>query len=181
MKNKLLKLLIKFQVIVLIGVIADQLTKLVARNNLIEGQSVVIINDFFSWTLVYNTGAAWSILPGQTGFFLAITVVIVALLQFYFLKTNNKILKTGILLCEAGALGNFIDRIAFAKVTDFISFVILGYDFPIFNVADILVVVGAIIIALTTILSDDNGEKESNFISENGTIVLDKESNDDGN
>lgn len=140
-------------------VLFDQWTKVLAASNL-KGGSVVLIPGVLQLTYLENRGAAFSMLEGQQGFFFVITVVIVgAVLWFYAkLPADKKYRKLRITAAflTAGAIGNFIDRLALHYVRDFIYFVII--NFPIFNVADIYVTGSAIalvVFVLFTYKDDD--------------------------
>ena len=63
-------------------------------------------------------------------------------------------MRYGIVLLFSGALGNFIDRVALGYVRDFINFIILGYDFPVFNIADIAIVLGVCLIIVEIIFEE---------------------------
>jgi len=130
-------------------VVADQLSKVWIRTNLVEGQSLFEVG-FFRITYVHNTGAAFGLLRGQS---FALTIVaitgIVALLVYVFVFyrhfpwLDNMLTRFGLGLMLGGTLGNLIDRLSFGYVTDFIDF---GY-WPAFNVADSAITVGVIIFA----------------------------------
>ena len=132
--------------VIIIGCIGiDQITKAIARSILKPKGSITIIKNFFKFTYVENKGGAWGAFSGKLWLFIIITVIALGIM-FYLLKDfnlqNNKMYSIGLCLIIAGAIGNFIDRLALKYVTDFLDFYIFGYDFPVFNVADICIVIG---------------------------------------
>ena len=154
----------KYEWITLFGILAlDQITKFMVETTMNLKDSIEIIKGFFSITYVQNTGAAWSIMEGQMWFFYIITVVALLVMIYIFkdTKPNQWWLRMAVVLLIAGTLGNFIDRVAFQYVRDFLDFIIFGYDFPVFNVADISLCVGVGMVALDTLLSkeDTNGNE----------------------
>ena len=122
----------------------DQITKFIVDSNMALGQSITIVDDFFNLTYVRNTGAGFSILEGQMTFFYVITLVALCFLLYLLFTSNNesKFYILSILMMIAGTLGNFYDRIVYQYVIDFLDFIIIGYDFPVFNFADICLTVG---------------------------------------
>lgn len=144
MKNVSIKNMILYIVTFLIIVIGDQLSKMLVSSALILGQSETIIENFFYYTYSHNQGAAWGILSGHVSLFIIIAFIALGAMIYYFSKTSKqeKLTRYGIVLVFAGAVGNIIDRIALGYVRDFIDFVIFGYDFPVFNIADMAVVIG---------------------------------------
>ncbi len=127
-------------------VILDQYTKYLAVLNLMGKRPIIVIDNLLEFHFVKNYGAAFGILQNQRNFFIAITtIVIIGGIIFLYLK-KDRITKFGKLsswILIGGAVGNLIDRIRLVYVVDFIK-VDLGklYDFPVFNVADIFIVVG---------------------------------------
>ena len=131
----------------------DQLSKLFIRNNYpfsclksIYGKGQVIIDKFFYISNVENSGAAWGNFSGNTIFLSFISILIFLILFKYAMKEKLNNLKTiyyGMLF--AGILGNLIDRLFFGYVTDFLNFYIFSYDYPVFNFADIFIVVGVLL------------------------------------
>lgn len=137
-----------FFVIYLIILVAfDQITKLIARTTLSSGD-VDIIPGVLQLHLLFNTGAAFSILTGKTILFYILTPVVAAIIIYLFIRLpfEKRYLPLAFVLASlvAGAVGNYIDRIAFRQVTDFIYFSII--NFPIFNVADIYVTISVIVL-----------------------------------
>ncbi len=134
--------------IVLLSIIVDQITKIIIVNTMSIGESIPLINGFFSITSHRNQGAAWGMLQGEMTLFYAITVL-ATLIFIYFLRDGSfktkKVYTLGVSLMIGGMIGNFIDRLMIKEVIDFLDFDIFGYDFPIFNVADSCLVVGAIL------------------------------------
>lgn len=148
-------------------VAVDQITKFFAVDRLKERVSVSIIEDFFSLTYVENRGAAFGMLQGGKWIFLAITAVVLVFIIIYYAKhkrtKENLWLRIALTMVAAGAVGNAADRLIRGFVVDFFDFNIFGYDFPVFNFADILVVVGTILLAGGIIFMDDKqkgGEEE---------------------
>lgn len=149
----------KITVIGIICVIIDQLIKLIVTNNISLNTEIVVIDNFFSLTSVRNEGAAFSILSGNRIFLICISLCALLLLYFIFIK--NKKLKNidkiiyGVLL--GGIVGNLIDRVIYGYVIDYLSFNIFGYGFPIFNFADICIVLSMISLVIWSCIGDKNG------------------------
>lgn len=135
-------------ILFLIAIILDQLTKYLAIIYLKGKPQIILINNWLHLNYVENSGAAFGIFQNGTIIFILLTILIIFGVIFYLLKYGNNIgsyFKFFLVIILAGAIGNLIDRIRLGYVVDFI-FTPLGglYDFPIFNLADIYVVVGAI-------------------------------------
>ena len=125
------------------------------------GDSYTVIPHFLNITSHRNNGAAWGILSGKMGFFVIITLIILAILIIFYIKEakGNLFMQIALSLLFAGAIGNFIDRLLHGEVVDFIDTNIFGYDFPIFNVADSSLTVGVIFIIIA-LLKDMNNKEE---------------------
>ncbi len=138
----------------------DQSTKWSIVHALSEYDSIEMIPHFFDITYVKNTGAGFSILEGASvTFFVIFTVVVLIGILYYFIKTDDLRFNIALSLIFSGALGNLIDRIEYGYVRDFFSFRIFGHPFPVFNVADICIVIGfGLILIFTTI--DEVKEKK---------------------
>lgn len=137
----------------IIFIIFDQLIKFFISNNIILGNEITIINDFFSITNVHNFGAAWSLFSGSVIILVFIAFVALFFIYFSFIhkkNLNNLELFTYSLLI-GGIVGNLIDRIFLGYVVDYLSFNIFGYMFPIFNLADIGIVISVFIIIIMSI------------------------------
>lgn len=144
---------VKHLYLISILLILDQLTKFMIDANMKLYQSISVIENFFAITYVRNTGAAWSILEGNMMFFYMITIVaIVLMVTFYKSSECDWISEWGIAMMLGGTLGNFLDRLRLQYVIDFLDFNIFGYDFPVFNVADICLCLGVGIIILSFLL-----------------------------
>ncbi len=115
-------------------------------------QSKPIIEGFFHLTYVRNMGAAFSILQNQRLFFI-ITTTIVVLVIFWFVitkKYSSPLVLYSLMLIAGGAIGNLIDRIRLSYVVDFFDFRV----FPVFNIADMSIVCGAILLSYYYIFID---------------------------
>lgn len=113
-------------------------TKYLAATYLVSG-SVTVIPKFFYLTLLYNNGMAFSMLENGRWFFVAATVVILIYgwTQYAKFYIQSQWFYVGGILFFAGTIGNFIERLLFGEVTDFLSFVFGNYHFAIFNFADV--------------------------------------------
>ena len=132
--------------------VIDVISKLVVSNLMNVYDSIMVIKNFFYITYVRNTGAAWSILANNTWIIIIISfVIILGILYFvYKNKPRSRMETVGYSLVLSGAIGNFIDRIIYGYVIDFLDIYILGYDYPIFNIADIFIVGGVIFLLIHT-------------------------------
>ncbi len=143
-------------IISLVLVIIDQFIKLVVSYNMPLNEPSVLIKGFLSIDLVHNTGAAFSILQGGRVFLISIGIVVIALLTLYIKNSEyvdtKKTIVYGLLL--GGIIGNLIDRIVHGYVIDYISFTIINYNFPVFNFADICIVVAVVFALIFTIRED---------------------------
>lgn len=149
-----------YELIIILLLCIDQVSKLLALNYLQEIGSLPIIQNVFHLTYVENRGAAFGMFQNNQ-----IVFIIVALLSsiygLYYLHTKkvNIVGKIGILLIISGALGNLIDRVRLGFVVDFFDFrIIWAY---VFNVADIFVVLGTILLCIYIIFYDDNKKSRS--------------------
>ncbi len=148
----------KIEMLILLLIIGlDQLTKSWIESILQLHESIELIPGFFSLTYARNTGAAWSMLAGQMTFFIVLTSVVLCGLIWLMVKTPKESTWTRISfsLIMGGAIGNFIDRISFGYVRDFLDFIIFGYDFPIFNVADMALCIGVALLALVMLMDKE--------------------------
>lgn len=147
-------------IISVIIVILDQITKYAVVQNIDIGEMIPVIDQFFYLTLHMNPGAAWGMLQNGRIFFLIIIPIISAFVVYYMFKNKNKFLRFTLALILAGAVGNYIDRLLFGEVRDFLLFYIGSYPFPIFNVADISVTCGTIAMAVYVLFIYKEPKKE---------------------
>lgn len=134
----------------------DLITKLIIDLKLELTLSIPIINNFFYLTKVYNYGASWSFLSGHQFLLIIITIIMLIILFFYQRKfKNNKrnILAFGLLY--GGIFGNLVNRFLYEYVIDFLDFKIIGYDFPVFNIADICIVIGIFLLIIAIFKKED--------------------------
>lgn len=139
-------------------IIVDQLIKILIDFNVELSSNNVIIKNFFKVTNVRNYGAAWSILMGSR-IILILVAFIASYLIYKFLIKGQELTKIDKLLyglLYGGILGNLIDRICRGYVIDYLDFNIFGYDFPVFNLADILIVISIFIIIIKIFRGDKN-------------------------
>ena len=154
-------------IIAVLVVLFDQATKYLVLTNIGPTESVQAIPGLFDFVYVKNTGAAFSILSDSTVILSVISVVFCVglILYWYKKKPTHPFLKTALMLLFAGALGNAIDRIFRGFVIDFISTTFM--TFPVFNVADIAITVGAVFLIVHLIFFDKdekNGENNTSDI-----------------
>lgn len=138
----------------------DQIIKYIVDKSLDLMQSIKVVENFFSITYVRNDGAAWSILSGNRIFLIMITIVAMILIYVFFIK-NKKLSRLenvtyGILY--SGIIGNLLDRIFIGSVIDYLDFNIFGYNFPVFNLADMCIVISVILLVILIF----RGEKDAN-------------------
>ena len=149
----------------LLVLVIDQASKTYFDSSLQMYQRIVVIPDFFSWTLAYNSGAAFSFLADSSGWqrwLFALIAVVVSTVLLVWLKRlgrNDTWLAIALALILGGALGNLYDRIAYGHVIDFILVHWQNrWYFPAFNFADSAICVGAVMLALDMFKSKKSGE-----------------------
>jgi signal peptidase II len=143
-------------IVIILGFILDRISKIYAINNFIDNPYDGSILNF---TYLENRGAAFGILQNNRLFFIMLTMTVVGYLIYYFIKhykTNTSLLNIAITFIITGAVGNFYDRLIKTYVVDFIEFSFI--NFPVFNVADIFVTVGSILIIIYLLFFEE-GEK----------------------
>jgi signal peptidase II len=148
-------------------VLLDQVTKYIAVVNLQNKPNIVLIPGVLELTYLENTGAAFSIMNSASFFqtlmkFLTpvFFIIIIIFLYKFSKKNNNKIIYIDLLIILSGAVGNYIDRINNNFVVDFIYFSLI--NFPVFNVADIYVTLGFIMLAILILfVYKDNEDKDN--------------------
>lgn len=135
--------------------VADQLSKAYVAANCVATDSHIFIPGILEFALVHNGGGAWGMLSGHTWLLLAVTSVIMVVCVFMLVKLgkDNKLIQWAVCLVLGGGIGNMIDRIfRGGYVIDFFRFS-FWRDFPVFNIADISIVVGAGLLMLYFVLS----------------------------
>lgn len=158
--NKFNYLIYLFIVVSLVSL--DQYTKSIILNYFELYQSKTIIDGLFSLTYVQNFGAGFSIMQNARTTFLIITPICLVGFTYLFIKSNDKLSKTALLLMISGTIGNFIDRIVRIYVVDFLDFIIFGWDFPIFNVADIFLTIGVCLYIIALIKEEKDAKIKLN-------------------
>lgn len=143
-------------IISLVLIIVDQFIKAVVSFKMDVYEAFTLIKGFLDINLVHNTGAAFSFLQGGRVIFIIVGILVVILATVYISNSefvdDKKTLIYGLLL--GGIIGNLIDRIIHGYVIDYISFIIVNYKFPVFNFADICIVLAVILAIVITIKED---------------------------
>ena len=126
-------------------VFTDQISKILIRINMTLYESIPVITNFFNITHVTNDGMAFGInFPFGIYIFTTISLIFTIFLFWYLwtIKDSGIVIRTGVALIIAGAVGNLIDRIFLGEVVDFLDFMIGNYHWYVFNFADSYVTVG---------------------------------------
>lgn len=151
-------------VLIAVILLLDYFTKSAVRNRDEFGRGITIIPDLLRFVYVKNEGAAFSILSGYRIGLIGVSALAIVIAAFILCRMykGNQTVMFGIAMVIAGGLGNLIDRVVFGFVTDMISF---SFFPPVFNVADIAVTVGCMILIIHIIFFDlpkgntvDNGQ-----------------------
>ena len=144
----------------LIVVILDQLTKALVLDRMTLHESISVIDGFFALTYVRNTGAAFGIFAGHSaavrvpGLLAVATLALGVLL--WFVRTVPLERRAVIAACGGvlgGAVGNMIDRAAYGEVIDFLDVYVGAYHWPAFNVADMAITLGVVVLCLDALRS----------------------------
>ena len=141
-------------------VLADQITKALTVSQFRLYDSVTVIDGILNFTRHHNTGGPWSIFDNHIIIFIIVTFLIFALELWYFRKKPMQgcLEKTSVMMINAGAVGNLIDRIFRGYVVDMIEVTFI--DYPVFNLADCLIVVGCILLCIYVIFFDSDKKEK---------------------
>ena len=152
----------KTYIIAILILIIDQVSKSLIEVFFKFNESIQIIKDFFYITVVHNTGGAWSIFDNHSYFFILFSIIaVIILIKFMFSFKNNLRNNIAFSLTIGGILSNLADRIFLGHVRDFLDFKLFGYNYPIFNIADIAIVIGVILLIVAIIKGEDKIERDT--------------------
>ena len=146
-------------VLIPILVLIDQLSKKWALNNIFFNQNYIEVNKFLNFTPVWNKGISFGMFSDFTNvnfFMTIITSIIILIIFFWIIRVKNIILNLSLLLIISGAIGNLIDRLKYQAVVDFIDFHINNFHWPVFNLADSYITLGASMYIFVIFTSQNN-------------------------
>ncbi len=151
--------------IIFIGllILLDQWTKALTVQKLKGTDGFPIIKDVFELYYVENRGVAFGMMQNQKGMILTVTIILMLAILFFLHKVKDMphglFGRICLIMIAAGGIGNMIDRIVNGFVTDLFSFVLI--HFPVFNVADIYIVCGTILISIYILFFSEDKKDES--------------------
>ena len=141
--------------IIAVSIILDQITKVIALNDLKPIVSHPFIEGLIEFRFTTNPGIAFGMLGGKGWLFIpvsSIAIILVVFILIYYRKKLSPLLSVALSMIAGGGVGNQIDRIFRGEVIDFLNFQFI--DFPIFNVADCFVTVGCVLAGISIIFFD---------------------------
>ncbi len=146
--------ILSFMSIIVVTLILDQLVKWLVRSQMVLGESIPLLQNVFHLTYIENPGAAFGLFKDKTIFFVIFTLIIIGIMVYLYLhQTNRKTLFAySLALVIGGAAGNLIDRVVKGTVTDMFDFCI----WPVFNIADMAVVIGLMYLAYCLIFHGED-------------------------
>ncbi len=144
----------KFYVVSLIFFLLDLISKIVVIN--FENYfPIEVIRNFFTLDKVLNDGAAFSSFSGYGIILIIIAILVLLYINISLIKdVKSKLEFTSLAMLTGGILGNLFDRIFYGKVIDFLSFNIFNYNFPVFNLADIFICIGVLLLIVDYLRGD---------------------------
>ena len=148
-----------------IMVLADQISKTVIRSTMTLYESITVIPGFFHLTYITNDGMAFGInLPFGIYIFSAISIILTIILFYYLwtIRYESILIRSGVAMILAGAIGNLIDRLFLGEVVDFLDFMIGDLHWYVFNFADSYVTIGMGIILYDSIILEKKRQAISN-------------------
>ena len=127
---------------------------------LILNEKIIIIKDFFSIHYIHNYGASWSLLNNKIPLIIFISILSLAIIyHFMYVFQTNRRNNLAFGLVVGGVSGNLMDRWLLGYVRDFLDFQIVKYHYPVFNIADIAIVVGILLLIIAILKGEDHREK----------------------
>lgn len=142
-------------------VLADQVSKAIVVRTMSLYESIPIIPNFFHFTYITNDGMAFGIdFPFGYFIFSAVSLLLTLFLFWYLWSVRNHsiVIRLGLAMIIAGAIGNLIDRLMLGEVIDFLDFMIRDFHWYVFNLADSYVTVGMVLLLIDSIILEKNKE-----------------------
>ena len=143
-------------------VLADQVSKTIVVRTMSLYESVPVIENFFHFTYITNDGMAFGIDFPFGYFIFSLVSALLTLFLFWYLWTvrnDSLVIRLGLAMIIAGAVGNLIDRLMLGEVIDFLDFMIGNFHWYVFNLADSYVSVGMVLILTDSIFLEKKREK----------------------
>ena len=144
-------------------ILLDQASKYWIVHHVMAPPRIIEVTPFFNIVMVWNKGASFGLFSSQSVWTQAVlgglAVVISVVLAVWLTKARNKWLAVSLGLVIGGALGNAIDRAVYRAVADFLDFHAAGYHWPSFNVADIAITVGVVLLLLDGLITGRHDNK----------------------
>ena len=143
-------------------VLADQISKTIVVRTMSLYESIPVIQNFFHFTYITNDGMAFGIeFPFGYFIFSAVSILLTLFLFWYLWTVRNHsiVIRFGLAMVIAGAIGNLIDRLFLGEVIDFLDFMIGNFHWYVFNLADSYVTVGMTLILIDSIILEKKREK----------------------
>lgn len=150
-------------ILITVLTVGDQILKLLVNKKIDMYETIDVVKigstKIFSLTHVRNNGAAWSIMAGKSWFLIGVPIVIIliGIAYLFYIRNNSKFEIISLAVLIAGGVGNLIDRIKLKEVIDYIKFEPI--DFPVFNFADICVVIGGILFCINILIIDEKNKR----------------------
>jgi signal peptidase II len=135
----------------------DQLSKYIVCQKIPQGESRPVIENVFHFTYILNRGAAFGIFKNQVFFFIITAVVAIIFILINLRHRRPRAIELSLYLILAGATSNLVDRIRLGAVIDFLDFRI----WPVFNIADAAITIGAILLAYTILKKPETRAEET--------------------
>ena len=143
-------------------VLADQVSKTIVVRTMSLYESVPVIENFFHFTYITNDGMAFGIDFPFGYFIFSLVSALLTIFLFWYLwsvRNDSLLIRLGLAMIIAGAVGNLIDRLMLGEVIDFLDFMIGNFHWYVFNLADSYVTVGMVLILTDSIFLEKKREK----------------------
>ncbi len=150
----------KIFIVAVVSLFLDQFAKILIGIFFTLNERFVVIKNFFSIHFIENYGAAWSLLNNKVDFLIIVSLLAIFIIYHYmysFKRSKRNNIAFGLLL--GGIVGNLIDRVFLGYVRDFLSFKIFSYNYPVFNLADVFIVMGVFLLIVAILKGEDKNEE----------------------
>ena len=146
-------------VVIAVVFAVDQWTKQLAIDGLSNPHRVIEVTPFMNFLLAWNSGVSFGLFQGQAPWvMIAATAAITIGFLIWMWRTRDRLLGIALALVIGGSVGNLVDRLRHGAVTDFIDMHVAGYHWPVFNIADSAITIGAVLLLIDSLFG---GKKSS--------------------